>query len=265
MVFSSGDRGLKRTASTYIAGTVTAYMLSSWSDDEDEYPRSYSSAHPRSSSSVTVATTSMPPTSEAHSVVPPDPLPPPTIEALSVPPATSSELGRATLPEMLTALRVDCHDILVRQMGRAVPWELWDSGVIDTCICRIIKANEKEGTIYRRAVGDSKNIIKQSRSCEFKVGIASVVSTRWRFYQAPDSDWRPSHMFVLAAVNNRSGACFLEAGIIHALELWECKDFPHNNLNKARQDTGGGGARWDSSEFAPHYVYLAVKVVKPLR
>ena len=80
---------------------------------------------------------------------------------------------------------------------------------------------EKEGTVLREALHDCKKIIRDSRGCDFKVGIAIVASQRWGYYRANDSHWMPSHLFVLTAVDNRSGACFPEAGIILGLELWE--------------------------------------------
>jgi len=160
---------------------------------------------------------------------------------------------------MLQVLKNDIGDLLVRERFR-IPWPQLERGVINVSRCRV-KFPIKEGNILRLAVSDACKILNRAM-CEYKVGIATSVSQRWGFYQDPNANWQPSHLFVLTPVKNRSEATYLESGIIAILEvLYADKDLSINQRNK---DFGGGGARWQATADAVHFVYLAVKPVQPL-
>ena len=281
---------MRRSASTFITGSIDLCILSGWSDDEDGTsapalvaPSAPAVAHaPSDEPEVTVhapmpgivsAIASTPPqggaaqgpaSSASHVVVVDD-------APTSAPDGEAGDRHNMrvhySMTEMLKAFRLDAGPVLVRKSW--APWEYWMNGVADYISIRVVKNNQKEGTILRQAQQDCKDIISQSAGCQFKVGVATSVLTRWRYYRGRESKWVPTLLFVITAVDNRSGACFLEAGIILALELWaesQHRTWPHKCMNTERKDTGGGGARWAETELSPHYVYLAVRPLStPIR
>ena len=229
---------MRRSASTYVCGTIDLAILSGWSDDEDSTvaPRDVVQPPARKTAKVEVAERKPPITNE-----------------------TEYCLLNMTLEAMLQELKNDIGDLLVRERFR-IPWPQLERGVINVNHCRV-KFPIKEGNILRQAAQDACKILNEAM-CEYKVGIATSVSQRWGFYEDPDANWQPSHLFVLTAVKKRSEATYLESGIIAILEvLYADKDLSINQRNK---DFGGGGARWQATADAVHFVYLAVKPVQPL-
>ena len=155
---------------------------------------------------------------------------------------------------MFTELTVDLGDLEVHE--KITPWPSWPTGIINVYRTRT-KFPIKEGHVLRQAIKDCCSVISQAR-CEYKVGLAQSVSKRWGFYQdAEISEWAPTHLFVLVGVKNKVGAAYLESGLIAMPEVM----FKERklNINHQRSDFGGGGANWESTEHAVHFVYLAVK------
>ena len=158
---------------------------------------------------------------------------------------------------MFRELHADLGDLEVRE--RTWAWHMWPHGVINTYRSKT-RYPVKEGNVLRQAVTACCRVLGQSR-CTYKVGIARGVRTRWEFYQNPDDPhtWIPTHMFVVAAVQGRKAASYLEAGIIAVLEtLYEEKEL---FINLLRKDYGGGGAQWKATEDSTYFVYLAVRAI----
>ena len=285
MGYQCGLGHMRRSASTYVSGTINLAILAGWSDDEDTTAISTATstnsnaARKRDASAISNAAPPMAKAMPRNSTIAPRssnlaPSVSKALESRSVvePPAQKTakvELAERRPPStcepeycllnvnteaMLRVLKNDIGDLLVHERPR-IPWPQWETGIINLNRCRV-KFPIKEGHILRQAVSDARKILARAR-CEYKVGIATSVAQRWNFYQAPDAPWQPSHLFVLSPVKNRSEATYLESGIIAVLEvLYAEKDLSINIRNK---DYGGGGARWTETAEAVHFVYLAVK------
>ena len=87
--------------------------------------------------------------------------------------------------------------------------------------------------------------------------ILSSEGTRWEMYKQSTS-WRPSHLFIIAEVQGREAAGYLEAALIALLyDL----DLPiEYNINLKRCDIGGTGPRTAEFRYDKYFVYLAVEV-----
>ena len=171
---------------------------------------------------------------------------------------TTPDHGDETMQDMLKALAENIHEIEVRQ-NRA-PWPDWPAGV-----CNYNRAPTsspaKEGLVLRNAVRDVIPIIKQARR-QYEIGIVHNIATRWAFYLK--GHWQngrtPTHLSVVSAVNNRSGACYLESAIIAV--ILNASGLDHENfINLNRNDFGGGGARYESLKLQRHFIYLVVKAI----
>ena len=157
----------------------------------------------------------------------------------------------------MAILREDIGDLLVHEKGKNEPWPTWREGIINLNRTRK-RIPVKEGNIWRQAVKDCVQILSKA-TCEYKAGIATSVSKRWAYYKTAESNWTPTHLFVLTGVEGRSGAAYFESGIIAVLEC--LYKYDELSINLRGKDYGGGGAKWESTEDAIHFVYFAVKTV----
>jgi hypothetical protein len=130
-------------------------------------------------------------------------------------------------------------------------WTTWGDGIYDSRLRRTQGKRQLEGTTVRHCVSKINWVLRRGE-CRFKVGLASSLSTRWHFYRTDNTKWQPSKLWLLATVETRCGAAFLEAALILYFDHVE-----NGNENRKNCDKGGEGVVWASRKYDAHHVYLA--------
>ena len=143
-------------------------------------------------------------------------------------------------------------------LNRCTDWWNGASGIIDARVIHY-KKNSKvcEGTNLEAAFKRCAWALRR-HTCEFKVGIARLLGTRWQMYQACTDKWQPSHLLILLEVPGRAAAGYAEAALIRTMWDSDLYDDMHN-INYRNGDKGGTGPRQLEHEHAVYFVYLAVK------
>ena len=96
--------------------------------------------------------------------------------------------------------------------------------------------------------------------CEFKVGMARSVATRWRYYLEDTDKWQPTHLWIVLKTGGRAAVGFAEAALIDMLANDLDERVPRTlNINLRNGDLGGTGPRLLEHFFSTYYLYLAVK------
>ena len=125
------------------------------------------------------------------------------------------------------------------------------------CVRELRRPSRCEGRIYRLALADINWILRRG-TCEFKIGLAQFLGSRWLQYQEDENTWTPHWLCKLCATPDRVSAGFMESGLIFATECLDI-DHPRFNINYRNKDRGGTGPRSEVTMRYPHYIYLAVK------
>ena len=159
-----------------------------------------------------------------------------------------TELDVAPSGEELPA--EDWHQFRVRE--KRGDWTGWGVGIISFMPRAKGDRRISEGVVLRHCVSQLTRVSKV-KHCMMKVGMCLSIGTRWSMYvETPEGDWRPTHMFLLAACECRSTAGMLEAALIlHLNATW-----PLRSVNLARKDLGGTGSYRSSTKHEPHFVYV---------
>ena len=144
------------------------------------------------------------------------------------------------------------YEIFFRRDGK---WWLQRPGIFDAPRTR--QSPRSEGKVFRLALEDIRWALS-TRTCEFKVGFATHLGSRWELYQQDKRKWTPRFLFILCTVPDRVSAGFLEAGLIAAIESIDL-DHGRLNINRRNNDKGGTGPRKSETSCIPHYIYLAVR------
>ena len=136
-------------------------------------------------------------------------------------------------------------------------WWEWAHGIIDLRPLFDTKRNATAGTQLSVAFAASRWVLAR-HACEFKVGMARTLGSRWELYQSSPDKWTPTHAFIVLHVRGRDAVGFAEAGLIGMLK--ECGEFDDQlNVNYRNNDKGGGGPRHERELDDWFYVYLATK------
>ena len=137
-------------------------------------------------------------------------------------------------------------------------WPTWGKGVFDARESRRDGRRSCEGRVLQHCMTECDKIMKVKSI--IKIGLLSNISNRWAMYvDAPPGRWQPKVLFLLATVDGRSAAAFLEAALINHVAA----KYSGFSLNKIRGDRGGEGPPpRPESLFAPHSVYAAACPVR---
>ena len=131
-------------------------------------------------------------------------------------------------------------------------WWTWNEGIADIRyhFHQYGSTNLSEGVQLRSTVRRINWVLDRQES-HFKIGIAHDMAARWEMYR--ESEWKPSHLFIIHLCSSREAAGFVESALIHKFST----NSKHSelNINVKRNDLGGTGPRND----CPYFVYLAVK------
>ena len=143
-------------------------------------------------------------------------------------------------------------------INRTGDWWNGARGIIDARVIHYKKnSNLSEGTHLEIAFARCTWALRR-HTCEFKVGIARELGTRWQMYQESTDKWQPTHLLILLDVPGRSAAGYAEAALIRMIWDSDMYDDMHN-INYRNGDKGGTGPRQLEHEHAVYFVYLAVK------
>ena len=97
-------------------------------------------------------------------------------------------------------------------------------------------------------------------ACEFKIGMARTLGSRWELYRSSSDTWTPSHLFIVLHVRGRDAVGFAEAGLIGMLHA--CGEYDDGlNINHRNTDRGGSGPRHECELDDWFWVYLATRSV----
>ena len=136
-------------------------------------------------------------------------------------------------------------------------WWEWDHGIIDLRSLFHTKSNATAGTQLSVAFAACRWVLCRY-ACDFKVGMARTLGSRWELYQSSPDRWTPTHVFIVLHVRGRDAVGFAEAGLIGMLK--ECGEFDDQlNVNHRNNDKGGGGPRHERELDDWFYVYLATR------
>jgi len=138
-------------------------------------------------------------------------------------------------------------------------WWQWNNGIIDLRPLFRAKSSATAGT--QLGLGfDACELVLRRHACEFKVGMARLLGSRWELYQSSPATWTPSHLFIVMHVRGRDAVGFAEAGLIGMLHA--CGDYDNGlNVNHLNNDRGGSGPRHECELDDWFWVYLATKSV----
>ena len=138
-------------------------------------------------------------------------------------------------------------------------WWEWDHGIIDVRPLFPARSTASAGT--QLGVGyDACRWVLRRHACEFKVGMARMLGSRWGLYRSSPDKWTPSHLFIVMHVRGRDAVGFAEAGLIGMLHA--CDDYDVDlNVNARNNDKGGSGPRHECELDDWFWVYLATKSV----
>jgi hypothetical protein len=138
-------------------------------------------------------------------------------------------------------------------------WWEWDNGIIDLRPLFQARSSATAGT--QLGVGfDACQWVLRRHACEFKVGMARMLGSRWELYQSSPDTWTPSHLFIVMHVRGRDAVGFAEAGLIGMLHA--CGEYENSlNVNHRNNDRGGSGPRHECELDDWFWVYLATKSV----
>ena len=143
-------------------------------------------------------------------------------------------------------------------MHRTTDWWNGASGIIDARVIHFQKnPTACEGTKLEVAFNRCTWALRR-HECEFKIGIARLLGSRWQMYQESTDKWQPTHLFILLEVRGREAAGYVEAALIRM--MWDSDKYDDmHNINYRNNDKGGAGPRQPEHEHAVYCVYLAVK------
>ena len=127
-------------------------------------------------------------------------------------------------------------------------WWTWNEGIVDLRNHFYKRGNLSEGIQLRLTV-QRINWVLGKRAANYKIGIAHDMAVRWEMYR--ESEWQPSHLFIIHLCKSREAAGFLESALI--LKYSTNSKHSELNLNVQRNDLGGTGPRNEG----PYFVYLA--------
>ena len=138
-------------------------------------------------------------------------------------------------------------------------WWEWDHGIIDVRPLFPARSTASAGT--QLGVGyDACRWVLRRHACEFKVGMARMLGSRWGLYRSSPDTWTPSHLFIVMHVRGRDAVGFAEAGLIGMLHA--CDEYDDGlNVNARNNDKGGSGPRHECELDDWFWVYLATKSV----
>ena len=138
-------------------------------------------------------------------------------------------------------------------------WWQWGNGIIDLRPLFPARSSATAGT--QLGVGfDACEWVLRRHACEFKVGMARMLGSRWELYRSSPDTWTPSHMFIVMHVRGRDAVGFAEAGLIGMIHA--CGEYDDGlNVNHRNNDRGGGGPRHECELDDWFWVYLATKSV----
>ena len=138
-------------------------------------------------------------------------------------------------------------------------WWEWDHGIIDLRPLFRTRSSATAGT--QLGVGfNACGWVLRRHACQFKVGMARMLGSRWELYRSSPDTWTPSHLFIVMHVRGRDAVGFAEAGLIGMLHA--CGEYDDGlNVNHRNNDRGGGGPRHECELDDWFWVYLATKSV----
>ena len=133
-------------------------------------------------------------------------------------------------------------------------WPAWGDGICDVREFRRDGRRSTEGRDLKHCMTECDKIVKVN--CVLKIGMYQNISHRWGMYVGDivDGRWQPNILFLLATVDGRSAAAFLDAAMINYIG----GNYMDSSINRLRGDRGGEGPPRPESRFAPHSVYAAV-------
>jgi hypothetical protein len=135
-------------------------------------------------------------------------------------------------------------------------WWEWDHGIIDVRALFSTRST-LAGTQLNKAFEACEWVLRR-HACEFKVGMARTLGSRWELYRSSSATWTPSHLFIVLHVRGRDAVGFAEAGLIGM--LYACGDYDDDlNINHRNNDRGGSGPRHECELDDWFWVYLAVR------
>jgi hypothetical protein len=138
-------------------------------------------------------------------------------------------------------------------------WWEWDSGIIDLRALFPTRSTALAGTQLN--VGfEACGWVLRRHACEFKIGMARTLGSRWELYRSSSDTWTPSHLFIVLHVRGRDAVGFAEAGLIGM--LYACGEYDDGlNINRRNNDRGGSGPRHECELDDWFWVYLATRIV----
>ena len=138
-------------------------------------------------------------------------------------------------------------------------WWEWDHGIIDLRALFPTRSTALAGTQLN--VGfEACGWVLRRHACEFKIGMARTLGSRWELYRSSPDTWTPSHLFIVLHVRGRDAVGFAEAGLIGMLHA--CGEHDDGlNINHRNTDRGGSGPRHECELDDWFWVYLAVRTV----
>jgi hypothetical protein len=144
-------------------------------------------------------------------------------------------------------------------LDRDKRWWEWERGIIDLRALFPTSRTAVAGTQLN--VGfDACAWVLRRHPCEFKIGMARTLGSRWELYRSSSATWTPSHLFIVLHVRGRDAVGFAEAGLIGM--LYACGEYDDDlNMNHRNNDRGGSGPRHECELDDWFWVYLATMSV----
>ena len=144
-------------------------------------------------------------------------------------------------------------------LDRSMRWWEGGSGIIDLRALFATRSNALAGTQLSLGFEACAWVLRR-HACEFKVGMARTLGSRWELYRSSLDTWTPSHLFIVLHVRGRDAVGFAEAGLKGMLHA--CGDYDDDlNINHRNKDRGGSGPRHECELDDWFWVYLATRSV----
>ena len=142
-------------------------------------------------------------------------------------------------------------------LDRNKRWWEWEHGIIDLRALFPTKSTALAGTQLNVGFEACAWVLRR-HACEFKIGMARTLGSRWELYRSSSATWTPSHLFIVLHVRGRDAVGFAEAGLIGM--LYACGKYDDDlNMNHRNNDRGGSGPRHECELDDWFWVYLATR------